>query len=310
MTSAVAEERQSPKKRAIRLKEWGVQVDNTKAPNDEYIRNSDDSLSPGPFTLRTDSNGYILTGNSITKPGARRKLVTLGGSFVEGLFVDEKERFQSVAERLLDSSGEFLQIWNAGYSGSTALHVFNLLINKVMRAKAYIDCVLIFTSMSDSASTRRRQSYWTPDIRYAPILDPRNRNGWPDERMATFEDTEAMFSSMIATCNAFGVPVKIVLSPHRRSHWANDKYLSIAFKSQDQYVRQQSIWAGINSAAERAAIGLGADVLEGDRALPNDNHQFFYDTLHLNAAGHQLFGDWLASEVKSPGSTRNWESNA
>ena len=226
-----------PSKRTIRLKEWGVQVDTTKAPNEDYLRNSDSSLSPGPFALRTDSNGYIITGNQITRPGARRKLVTLGGSFVEGLFVAEHERFQSVSERLLDSSGSFLQVWNAGYSGSTALHVFNTLISKVLRAKPYIECVLLFTSMSDSASTRRRQSYWTPDARYAPVLDPRNTNTWPDERAPTFEDTESMFSSMIATCNAFGVPVKIIQSPHRKSQWENDKHLSVAFNSRQQYVR-------------------------------------------------------------------------
>ena len=129
--------------RVIRFKEWGPLADITRTPKPEYLHRSDGTLSGEPFRIRTDSNGFIQSSNDFPNTGAMRKVVLLGDSFVESLFVQEQDRFPSVLERHLQASGQNFQCLNGGYSGATMLHSFNVFMNKVAPMSQYVEKVLI-----------------------------------------------------------------------------------------------------------------------------------------------------------------------
>lgn len=96
-------------KRVIRFKEWGVWVDTTKQPKAAQLASSDGTLEDDKFRLRTNTAGFILSGNTLTNSGSLKKIITLGGSFVESLYAHETDRFPAQLERMLNEPKEALQ---------------------------------------------------------------------------------------------------------------------------------------------------------------------------------------------------------
>lgn len=118
-----------PPKRVIRLKENGPLSQKSFTPSDAYRRRTDHTLGPGPFIARADSNGFLRTGNETAHDC--QKIILLGGSFVESMFVPEDVRFASILERLLSVAGHPRRVLNGGYSGNNTLQITKSVISKL-----------------------------------------------------------------------------------------------------------------------------------------------------------------------------------
>jgi predicted O-methyltransferase YrrM/lysophospholipase L1-like esterase len=277
--------------RTIRFKEWGVLVAEMKSPTQAYLDVSDSSLGPGPFTLRTDSEGFIRTGNQLENRGAMKKIVMIGDSFVESLFVDEKDRFCSNLERQLNHDGLTLECLNAGYSGSTLLHSFNVFMNKVVPLIPYTRRILIFTAMSDVRTLRRKQSYWAQDRTHAPIVEERNRTVGFDRDPST-EQMQPLLETFIQAVRAFGQEPIIVGTPFRSGDYDEDHLMKVVHKSREEFLASQLQMKMINQAARKIATAMGVHFIDAEQALEG-KFELFYDNLHLNAAGQKVMANFL-----------------
>lgn len=287
-------------RRYIRLKEWGISKDMLKEPTDSYMSGTDGSLEKKPYRLRTDSQGFILTGNPLKNPGAKKKIVLLGGSFVESLFEEEDQRFPAILERALAETGLDYQVLNAGYSGENLLHSYNLFLNKIIPLLRYTETVVFFTSMSDNRALLSTDSYWSKHKMHAPIIDPRNndRTEWSDAPNP--KPQEVLLRSALNLCRELGTEPLIVLSPFRQAASGEDDFLDELFPDAESLARYHSNYRLINSTAAQVAEELKVPVLDACREFAA-SPRFFYDTLHLNTKGHRRMAeitlDFLEEEI-------------
>lgn len=284
-------------KRYIRLKEWGVLQDTSKTPQEEYLKGTDGSLAPAPYRLRTDASGFIKTGNSISNSETKRNIIMLGGSFVESLFAPETERFPARVERLLNEDGHTLQVLNGGYSGATLLHVYNIVLNKLVPLFKQTERILLFTSMSDNRPQIDADSYWIKHKMHSPIVSEDNPASYGPQVPANTQPQYALLRSLVGLCQEFNQEPVVVLSPFRYAEPWQDEFLAKRFDSVEKLEKYYSRYNEINDTARRAAVSMEvpcidlAGTIEGDPRL-------FYDTLHLNLRGHKIVSEVLATELK------------
>lgn len=290
--------RKMDSKRQIRLKEWGLLVNTFKTPQDSYLRGTDGSLSNQPYHLETDVTGFIKTGNVISNPGSKKKVILLGGSFVESLFAPETQRFPSQVERKLHDAGHSLQVLNGGYSGATLLHVYNTVLNKVIPLFKYTERILLFTSMSDNRPQIDADSYWIKHKLHSPLVSDGNPDVYGPQVPADTQPQFALLRSLIQLCQEFGQQPIIVLSPFRYAAPGVDDFLTKHFDSEEKLLSYYGRYTEINDTAKRAAISMGVHYIDLAKAIEG-RPKLFYDTLHLNSKGHQVVADILTKELVS-----------
>ncbi len=121
-------------RRAVRLKEFPPSSVIHNTPPDWYLLAKDSTLVNREYVIRTDQNGFILSGPNVKS--AEIQVIVLGDSVVEGMYVDEGARMCSCLESSLSGAvGTPIQVLNGGYSGATTLHLFNTFLNKVVPLK-------------------------------------------------------------------------------------------------------------------------------------------------------------------------------
>ena len=137
-------------------------------PSDNYLEGTD-SLEKKYYRVETDINGFIKTGNTggdiIGEESI--KVLCLGGSTTECLYVDPSSRWPSVLERKLrDKLKKNLVVLNGGYSGNHAMHSVLNLIGKGIDVDP--DYLLIMHSVNDLGSllySEKNSYYSLPNAR-------------------------------------------------------------------------------------------------------------------------------------------------
>ncbi|MCT2260352.1 hypothetical protein M3F59_01685 [Brachybacterium muris] len=149
----------------MRLKEITPGVDDTVAATDFHRSIADETLPEGPFRRRGTPEGFLATGND--RPEATRRLVLLGGSFVESMFAPETERFPSRIERRLPADWRLL---NGGYSGMATLHALTQLPAKIVPYASGRNRLVYFVPMSDSNALTAASHYWSASKNESPFV--------------------------------------------------------------------------------------------------------------------------------------------
>lgn len=274
--------------RTLRLKEAAPGTDDWLSPGDIHRSISDDSLADGPFRRRGTAEGFLSTGNE--RPGATKRLVMLGGSFVESMFAPEQERFASVVERNLPSEWAVL---NGGYSGMTTLHALTQLAAKIVPYVQRQDTLLYFVPMSDSSALNSPGLYWSASKTVTPF-SPVAQNAAPawDRREAAVR----VLSAFLAAAQALGMRTAVVASPFRDGEFASDSAIRALYKEdRTRYARARARFQLLhdvarNECAQREIPFFDAQSVMGDPGL-------FYDQMHLNEMGQARFAEELTRFV-------------
>lgn len=198
--------------RSIRLKEADPNTEGSHTPAPSIRAASNDTLQEGPFRARTDSNGFLMTGNP---PTDDPPMVFLGGSFVESMFADEPDRFVSQLERKVP-----FKCLNGGYSGSTTLQLFNVLINKVYPIVGLGGRVVFFIGQSDADYLGTTSTYWTDHPRGSTLLPPKAPAGLlPEGLFATQRVTQLVLDA----AESLGIHLTLALSPYQIPDFNTDR---------------------------------------------------------------------------------------
>lgn len=284
-------------KRNIRLKEWGVLVDEFKEATPAYVEGTDGSLETGQYQLRTDIRGFIKTGAEAERQGFYKR-VLLGDSFVESLFIPEKSRFAALAEEATPG-GQSIQIWNGGYSGANTLHIFNIIINKVLPLRHVIKQLIIFTTINDCYPATDDNGFWTTNSKATRFVGSGLKEEPRNECDPDFEQYRALVQSIIELCNIWGISLVFVRVPYRRAEFSSDVFLPTVFRDELQYQAQTSLMDRLADVCEEQSRLLKISFWNGFEAFPaEDNKKYFYDFSHLNVDGQVLFGDWLKTKIE------------
>lgn len=144
-------------KRAIRLSELKPNLDEYRRPDYQYMR-AVDTLEKKNYKLRTDKDGYILPTNA--RSSTDLKILFLGGSTTECLYVDEDKRFPYLVARMLSTSTSNVASLNGGVSGNNTIDATNLLINKGLASRPKI--VVLMENINDlGVLLKTRGNYWS-----------------------------------------------------------------------------------------------------------------------------------------------------
>jgi hypothetical protein len=116
-----------------------------------------DNLEEKPYPFRIDADGFIMPSAVHERPDL--KLVFLGGSTTECMFVDEESRYAHRAGVLLgERFGKKLNSYNGGRSGNNTMHMLTLLFNKVLALEP--DVVVFMENANDVNIMLFSGSYW------------------------------------------------------------------------------------------------------------------------------------------------------
>lgn len=278
-------------RRFIRLKETAPNQDVMRARPEGYLEATDGTVGDGPWRVRTDRHGFIMTGNDIREDVP--PLVFLGDSFVESTFTPEGVRFVSHVERLFADHGIEYRCLNGGYSGATTLQLFNVFLNKIVPLVGRGGRIVFFLPQSDLPIYFRPHSYWYPTDRYATVLPP-----FEPEAMDLPKGPRALTSILglaVWAAREFDIGLVLVTSPHRHGSRERDKFLAERI-SEEQHQSLLQRRAEIRQAVQSFALDSGVVLIDADAEFL-ERPEIFYDELHLNDVGHSIFAPWLAKQL-------------
>jgi len=281
-------------KRTIRLKEHEADTSRYSDSNERIRELSDDSLPAGPYLLRTDGQGFILTGNELKEDAP--DLFVIGDSFVESLFAEESSRFTSQLERGLRDAGIVHHVKNGGYSGMTSLHMLGVLTAKLPLLVKPGSRVLLVIGQSDANALLSPSLYWEQSRTVTPFSEP--TSGANDMRERWRQAFVAMVTTIVTFSKLSGFDFAITAGVFRNGNFDQDGVLRRTFRRDrgaytDAIEKRLFIIDAVRSIAQDHGIPIfdaSAEFLE--------RPDFFYDLLHLNHAGQAAYAHALTSWIR------------
>jgi len=166
--------------RSIVLRELNPNQNASIRPNNNYMKDVE-NLKQIDYQINIDKNGFIETGNQ-NELSPDIKILFLGGSTTETLYVPEKYRFPSVVERNLRTNlSQTIKVYNGGVSGNNSMHSIFALLAKGIALEP--DYVVLMHNINDFALLSKTESYWIAPKSRAVLV---NNN---DGKFSTIEDS-------------------------------------------------------------------------------------------------------------------------
>lgn len=287
----------APLKRSIRLREHIPCSDRTISPDANQLASSE-SLGVGPFRIRTDADGYILSGRVID---SETRTIVLGDSFVECSFLPEDGRICSLLEKLGGDAGEGVvgRVLNGGYSGSTTLNLLNCFINKVLSNPP--DRLIFILPANDAFVHRYRSTYWNSSEYYG-LISPANPEKASTE-LGSYEslsgaDCQRLVGLITKACSLYSIDIVIGTFPHQQNYDAWP-FLARKYPSRNWFESVVSARRTLNDAIRTLCNEQGIPFVDLERLL-DDRVECFYDELHMNENGADFIAkrlyDFITSE--------------
>ena len=280
--------------RVIRLKEWGCNKKTTKKPAENQILNATRALEAKDYALNTDSNGFIINGARNNEEVRDKKLVLLGDSFVESLFVDEDKRINAIIESRFDNCN----VLNGGYSGATSLHLLNVINNKVIPLNP--DFVVFFVPTNDQRIKAVENGYWNKDQRLSSFI----HSGKCLELVDNYPETtfsssvEKMLEVIHFTLGIYGIKHCFATTPHRQKLVEDDEWFKLKSLNLKSYSVKVSQRKQVNSVCRAFCLEKKIALIDLEAELSDFNH-YFYDDLHLTNQSSPIVGDIISDRLKS-----------
>jgi lysophospholipase L1-like esterase len=274
-------------RRAIRLKEWGIGIDVQRTPDAGAIERSDPTLGADTVRFRTDADGFIASGFAHA-PGDD-DIIVLGDSVVECMFLHEGRRLSDRCELALRRRGIAARVRNGGASGTTSLHLLNMILAKIvpLRPRALV----ILNGVIDIDVSLKSGGFWSRDAYLNPLkCEPEPPPGAVEPLVAMdLSDRTRMLELIGETCDRFGLPLAFATFAHR----GRDDY-AIARGAWFEELSAKRGAVNANTRNYCAAAGRACIDLENQFAGRAD---LFYDQFHLNHEGARVIGEALAERL-------------
>jgi lysophospholipase L1-like esterase len=268
-------------------------------PSADYLKTTDGSLGDEDYLLRTDSDGYIETGNS---GRGSIPIYILGDSFTEAVFEHEGKRFSDIFERNLIARGLDYRVLNASYSRATLLHLFDVLINKVLSSKIVPGTtVILFKSQVDVQVTSAPGSYWNEFGLYSPISPSAKLNEEITNDLEHDLGSGArLLNLFVDACKRFEFQLVLGTAPARTGNRLTDPVVSEYFTTEEQRSQRAAERDASNALVRRVAAVRDIAIVDADRAFLG-KPELLYDYTHMNSAGQtflaQLLTDVLVDKL-------------
>lgn len=278
-------------RRHIVLREFPPLLNRMVRPSADYLKTTDGSLADEDYLLRTDSDGYIETGNSSR---GSIPIYILGDSFTEAVFEHEGKRFSDIFERNLIDRGLDYRVLNASYSRATLLHLFDVLINKVLGSRIVPGTtVIFFKSQVDVQVTNAPGSYWNEFGLYSPISPSAKLNeDITNDLEHDLVSGARLLNLIVDVCKRFEIRVILGTAPARTSNRQTDPVVSEYFTTEEQRSQRAAERDASNALVRRVAAVRDIPIVDADRAFLG-KPELLYDFTHMNSDGQAFLAQLL-----------------
>ncbi|MBS0285740.1 MAG: SGNH/GDSL hydrolase family protein [Proteobacteria bacterium] len=269
--------------RFIKLREHRPDEEKFERPTRNYVNNLEpNALERKYYRVVTDKHGFI--GPSEIHENPDYKIVFLGGSTTECLYMDEHDRFPYKVGRLLEQSlGKKVNSYNGGVSANESLHSINILLNKVIPMQPQV--VVFMHNINDLVILRSQGSYWYPNSLKSHVQSakniftryefPENSPGFDEQKIS--EEFARNLRTFIAICKIRNITPVLMTQANR-------------VKDDPLYHRFNDIIREVGLKESVKVIDL-ANNIEG-------NSENFYDSYHYTAKGADFAAKIIAKELQ------------
>ena len=149
--------------RSIVLREFNPNQSAEVSPSNKLTTQAD-SLKQTPYPVKIDENGFIDNGNS-DEANPKLRVIFLGGSTTDNLFVQPENRFPSVVELSFRKAlNQTVVTHNAGVAGNNSMHSYLSFIAKGIPLKP--NYAVLMHNVNDLSLLSKTESYWVaPSMR-------------------------------------------------------------------------------------------------------------------------------------------------
>ncbi len=270
--------------RFIKLREYRPNQVILERPSRNYIKNiAPAQIERKYYRLTIDKNGFIGPSDIHANPDL--KIVFLGGSTTECLYMEENERFPYVVGRQLEEMlGKKVNSYNGGKSANESMHSVNILLNKVIPLKP--NTVVLMENINDLVILRSQGSYWYPDSLKSHVQTSKNvftRYEFPPINK-TFVDQQIVdefrrnLQTFIAICKIRDIQPVLMTQANR--------------------VKDDPLYHRFNDVIREVGQKEGVKVIDLAKAIPEDDDNF-YDSYHYTAKGSQLAANVITQDLKT-----------
>lgn len=269
--------------RFIKLREHRPNEEKFERPTRNYIKNLEpNALERKHYRVVTDKHGFI--GPSEIHENPDYKIVFLGGSTTECLYMDEQDRFPYQVGRLLEKNlNKKINSYNGGVSANESLHSINILLNKVIPMQPSI--VVLMHNINDLVILRSQGSYWYADSLKSHVQTAKNvftRYEFPDNKKMFDEQTISEefarnLQTFIAICKIRNITPVLMTQANR-------------VKDDPLYHRFNDIIREVGQKEAVLVIDLAKNI--------ESNSDNFYDSYHYTAKGSQTAAQIIAKELQ------------
>ncbi|MGD9592931.1 MAG: SGNH/GDSL hydrolase family protein, partial [Candidatus Berkiella sp.] len=270
--------------RFIKLREHKPSHEKFERPTRNYIKNiAPNVIERKYYRLATDKDGFIMPSGIHENPDL--KIVFLGGSTTECLYMDEHERFPYVVGRLLEQDlGKTVNSYNGGVSANESQHSINILLNKVLAMKP--NMVVLMHNINDLAILRSQGTYWYQDSLKSHIQSSKNvftRYEFPSKDHQV--DDNAISEAFRKNLQTFVAICKI-------------QEIRPVLMTQGNRVRDDALYHRFNEIIREVGQKESVLVIDLAKLMPQDP-EHFYDAYHYTAFGANKAAQQIAANLKS-----------
>lgn len=271
-------------KRTIRLREHLHNDKRIFIPDDDLLTKCP-SLIREENILRSDENGFVISGNNITE--TKKTTIILGDSFVTGDYISEQKRFCSLVESkdFSNQTNLFGTILNGGYSGNTTLNIINRLMNVILPMK--VDTILFILPSNDTQIYRLESLYWNKSTYYSNILPDDPNISFGGFELLDVRALNNLLRLMIEISKIYNFNLIFSTTPFSKD-WDNNLFAKDRYKSKIWFLESVSTMNRLNDAVRLTANSYNIPLIDLETQLSNED---FYDIVHLNENGSQKCAD-------------------
>lgn len=269
--------------RFIKLREHAPSQQRKERPTRNYVKNVPGTLERKYYALNTDAYGFISPSHIHEKPDA--KIVFLGGSTTECLYMEETERFPYLVGRSLEQvTGLKVNSYNGGVSANESMHSINILLNKVLAMKPTV--VVLMHNINDLVMLRLQGTYWYQTSLKSHLQSSKNvftRFEYPpnDPAVNDLEIEQAFrrnLETFIAICKINNI-VPVLMTQANR-------------------VEEDALYHRFNEVIRESGLAHKITVIDLAKQIPR-NLEMMYDSYHYTAKGSALAAKIISRELEN-----------
>lgn len=269
--------------RFIKLREYRPNEEKFERPSRNYIKNiAPNSIERKYYRVVTDKHGFIGPSEIYEDPDI--KIVFLGGSTTECLYMEENERFPyQVGQLLSNQLQKKVNSYNGGVSANESMHSLNILMNKVLRLKPTM--VVFMHNINDLVILRSHGQYWYTDSLKSHVQTSKN----------------------VFTRYEFAKDPKPVSDEHIISEFKHNLETFIAIckireiqpvlMTQANRVKDDPLYHHFNQVIREIGIKHNVLVVDLAKAIPSTT-QYLYDSYHYTAQGSKLAASVITEQLQ------------